>query len=159
MKKFFITVALILITITGLFAEERKWNVEYHIRTVTTDEFYAFIRLNPYWQEYEWWICEDHDHDDVVDSMYMDPYWDNDEAKTAVQKISQEEESIEKEKDYTKEVYAFAVISYEDSGVGNLDTFREFIINLKTYEMWEFCFSEAALAFQKRYSVKRSEKE
>ena len=153
MKKFFITVALIVTTITGLFAE-RKWNVEYHIRTVTLDEFYTFIRLNPYWQEYEWWIYEDHDDDSV---QYMDPYWDNDVVKTAMQKISQEEESIKKDK--YDEKYVFVVISYEDSGVGNLDTFRTFIMNLDTYEMWEFSYSEAALSFQKRHSVKSSEKE
>ena len=158
MKKFFITVALILTTITGLFAEEKKWNVEYYIRTVTTDELYSTVKLNPYWQEYEWWICEE-DDDGVVQHMYMDPYWDNDEAKTVMQKISQEEESIEKEKDYTKEVYVYVDISYGDSFSDQMNTRRVFIMNLKTYEMWEFCFSEAALAFQKRHSVERIEKE
>lgn len=43
MKKFFTTVALILTTITGLFAEG-KWNIEYRIRTVTPDEFYLTVK-------------------------------------------------------------------------------------------------------------------
>ena len=150
MKKILMVLAIAFTMVAGLFAEEKKWNVEHHIRTVTPDEFYATVRLNPFWQEYEWWICEDPDHDDVVDSMYMDPYWDNDEAKTVMKRIAQEEESIEKEKDYTKEVYAFVEISYGDSSVCSLDTFRMFIRNLKTYEMWEFCFSEAALALSEK---------
>lgn len=135
MKKFFITVALIVTTITGLFAEERKWNVEYHIRMVTPDEFYSTVTMNPHWQEYDWWI--DEDHDNLVD--YMDPYWDNDEVKTVMEKILQERESIKKE--YTNDkVYAFIEISYGDSSVDNINTTRAFIRDLDTYETWEFFF-------------------
>lgn len=145
MKKFFITVALIVTTITGLFAEERKWNVEYHIRTVTTDELYSTVIMNPYWQEYDWWI--DEDHDNLVD--YVDPYWDNDVVKTAMEKISQEEKSITKENKYDNK-YVFVEISYKDSGVCELDTLRTFIMDLDNYIVWEFRSSEAALAFRKR---------
>lgn len=149
MKKFFITLTLILTTITGLFAEERKWNVEYFIRRVTLNEFYSTVKLNPYWQEYDWWI--DEDNDTIVD--YMDPYWDNDVVKTA---IIPEEKSVEKE--HTNDtVYAYVDISYGDSFSDQMNTRREFIMNLKTYEMWEFRFSEAALAFQKRHSASKAE--
>ena len=132
MKKFFITVALILTTITGLFAEERKWNVEYHIRMVTPDEFYATIKLNTHCQEYDWWV--DEDHDNLVD--YMDPYWDNDEVKTAMERMLQEAESIKKEYDNDK-IYAFIEISQGDSTIDRINTIRALIKDLDTYEMWE----------------------
>ena len=148
MKKMMMVLMIAFTMVTGLFAEERKWNIEYHIRVVTPDEFYATVKFNPYWQEYDWWTVEDYDDDSIVDSMYMDPYWDNDEVKAAMKRIGQEAESIKK--DYTIERYVFVVISYEDSGVGTLDTFREFILDLDTYEMWEFCFSEAAAAFREK---------
>ena len=135
MKKFFITVALILTTITGLFAEERKWNIEYYIRTVTPDEFYSTVTMNPHWQEYDWWV--DEDHDTLVD--YMDPYWDNDEVKTTMKGILQERESIKKEYDNDK-IYAFIEISYGDSSVDSINTTRAFIRDLDTYETWEFFF-------------------
>ena len=145
MKKFFITLTLILTTITGLFAEEKKWNVEYHIRTVTPDEVYATVKVNPHWQEYDWWI--DEDNDTFVD--YMDPYWDNDEVKTTMERMLQEGESIKKEikKEYAfndkayafnDKVYAFVEISYGDSSVDKINTIRAFIRDLNTYEMWEF---------------------
>ena len=146
MKKFFITVALILITITGLFAEERKCNVEYRIRRVTTDEFASTITVNPHWQEYDWWI--DEDHDTLVD--YMDPYWDNDEAKAAMERILQEAEPIKKEIKKESEndivfasndkVYAFVEISYGDSDIDRINTVRAFIRDLNTYEMWEYTY-------------------
>ena len=116
--------------VTGLFAEERKWNIEYHIRRVTFDEFYSTVIVNPHWQEYDWWI--DEDHDTLVD--YMDPYWDNDVVKTA---IIPEEESVKKE--HTNDnVYAYVDISYGDSFSDQLNTRRVFILDLKTYVMWEF---------------------
>ena len=154
MKKMMMVLMIAFTMVTGLFAEERKWNIEYHIRTVTTGEFYTSIRLNPYWQEYDRWI--DADDDTLVD--YMDPYWDNDVVKTAMQRISQEEESVKEEHKYD-EKYAYVEISYGDSFGDQLNTRRLFILDLKTYEMWEFCFSEAVLSFQKRHSVKGSEKE
>ena len=135
MKKFFITLSLILTTITVLFAEERKWNIEYCTRMVTPDEFYATVTMNPHWQEYDLWI--DEDHDNLVD--YMDPYWDNTEAKTTMKRILQEAESIKKEYDNDK-IYAFIEISYGDSSVDSINTTRAFIKDLDTYEMWEFCF-------------------
>lgn len=144
MKKFFITISLILTTITGLFAEG-KWNINYRIRTVTPDEFYATVTVNPCWQEYDWWI--DEDHDNIVD--YVDPYWDND----AVDAISQEEKSIKGEHTDGR-VYAYVEISRGDSFDDTLNTLRVFIRDLRTYEMWEFSFLEAALS-----EKKRSEKE
>lgn len=132
MKKFFTTITLILTTITGLFAEG-KWNVEYFIRMVTPDEFYLTVTKNPHWQEYDWWI--DEDHDDIVD--YMDPYWDNDEVVTTMKKIFQEEKSIKKEYKNDKK-YAFIEISYGDSSVDRINTTRAFIRDLDTYETWEF---------------------
>ena len=145
MKKFFITLTLILTTITGLFAEEKKWNVEYRIQTVTPDEFYAFVRMNPYWQEYDRWI--DEDHDSHVD--YIDPYWDNDVVKNTMQKFFQEAESIKKDR-YDDEKFVYVEISYGDSFGDQLDTCRLFIWDLDTYEMWEFCFSEAVAAFREK---------
>lgn len=132
MKKFFTTVALILTTITGLFAEG-KWNIEYRIRTVTPDEFYLTVKKNPHWQEYDWWI--DGEQDNIVD--YMDPYWDNDVVTTTLKKIFQEAESIKKEYKYDKK-YAFIEISYGDSSIDRINTIRSFIRDLDTYEMWEF---------------------
>ena len=137
MKKMMMVLMIAFTMVTGLFAEEKKWNVEYHIRTVTTDEFYATVKLNPHWQEYDWWICEDPDHDDVVDSMYMDPYWDNDVVKTAMERMLQEEKSVEKE--HTNDtIYVYVEISYGDSFSDQLNTIRAFIQDLNTYEVWEF---------------------
>lgn len=141
MKKMIFVLMMAFTMVTGLFAEERKWSIKYHIRTVTPDEFYSTVTVNPCWQEYDWWI--DEDNDNLVD--YMDPYWDNDVVKTA---IVQEEESAKKEHTSDK-IYAFVEISYGDSFDDLLNTLRVFILDLKTYEMWEFCFSEAALSEKK----------
>ena len=131
-------IAMVLVMVFGLsavFAEERKWNVEYHIRMVTPDEFYSTVTMNPHWQEYDWWV--DEDHDTLVD--YMDPYWDNDVVKTTMERMLQREESIKKEYDNDK-IYAFIEISYGDSSVDSINTTRAFIRDLDTYETWEFVF-------------------
>ena len=146
MKKMMMVLMMAFTMVTGLFAEERKWNVEYRIRRVTTDEFCTFIKTNPRSQEYDWWI--DEDNDTLVD--YMDPYWDNDVVKTAMQKILQEAEPIKKEIKKESEndivfasndkVYAFVEISYGDSSIDRINTIRVFIRDLNTYEMREFTF-------------------
>lgn len=146
MKKMIMVLMMVFTMMAGLFAEEKTWNINYRIRMVTPDEFYATVTVNPCWQEYDEWI--DEDDDSIVD--YMDPYWDNDVVNTA---IAQEEESI-KEEHTDGRTYAYIEISYGDSFDDKLNTLRIFIRDLKTYEMWEFSFLEAALS-----EKKRSEKE